>query len=129
MPKVSIDTINMKRPSIREIQAKIRAAKEACRAGKICFVDDAVVAGDLLELDLLVDEFLEKLPSLFEEFGPENYVGSHPPQKSYKPVIKDCELFAFKWYSPVVGCKVYFKFCIKESALYIVSFHKDRAGR
>ena len=130
MPKVSIDTtVNLKRPSVKEIWAKIRAAKRACSEGKISFVDDVVIASDLLELDLLIDEFLDKLPSLLNELRPENYVGCCPPQRSYKPAIKDCELFAFTWYSKSVGCKVYFKFCIKESALFIVSFHKDRAGR
>jgi len=130
LPKVSIDTtVNLKRPSVKEIWAKIRAAKRACREGKISFVDDVVIASDLLELDLLIDEFLDILPSLLDELRPENYVGSRPPQRSYKPAIKDCELFAFTWYSKSVGCQVYFKFCIKESALFIVSFHKDRAGR
>jgi len=130
LPKVSIDTIvNFRRPSVKEIWAKIRAAKQACREGKISFVDDVVIASDLLELDLLIDEFLDKLPSLLDELKPENYVGSRPPQRSYKPAIKDCELFAFGWYSRAVGCRVYFKFCIKGSALYVVSFHKDRARR
>lgn len=130
MPKVSIDTTsNLKRPSVKEIQAKIRAAKQTCRKGNVLFVDPIVIESDLLELDLLVDEFLDKLPSLLDELRPENYVGSRPPQRSYKPAIKDCELFAFAWLSQLVGCRVYFKFCVKGSALYIVSFHKDRPRR
>lgn len=117
------------RPSVKEINSKIKTALRLCQEGKICFVDNAVIVADLLELDLLLDEFLEKLPSLFKEIKPADYVGGRPPQKSYKEIIRNCELFAFRWYSQTVGCKVYIKFCIKGTTLYIVSFHKDRSQR
>ena len=52
--------------------------------------------------------------------------GSRPPQKAYKSVIKNKELFAFKWKSSFFGQYTYLKFALANDCLWVVSLHKDR---
>jgi hypothetical protein len=58
--------------------------------------------------------------------GLDDYMGTRPAQRSYEPAISGCELYAFKTTSKMIGCKIYYKFTIKDETLWLVSLHKDR---
>ena len=87
----------MLRPSNREIFNKIKRGKETVAQGNIFLVDLDVIAEDAIELGYQVRNLQKILSQLLDEIGIEHYVGAHPPRKSYKTIIKDCELFEFKW--------------------------------
>jgi hypothetical protein len=116
----------MKRPTHRQIVGKLAAAKEAVSCGRVALVNGSVVARDLLDLDLLIDDLTELLPRILDELNPDLYRGARPPQRSYEDTIKGCELYAFSWASQAIGCGLYFKFALKDDRLWIVSFHKDK---
>jgi hypothetical protein len=116
----------MKRPSDREVGAKIRGAMEATRAGQILLVDPSVIETDLLDMDFLIEDLPGILKRILEEIAPKCYVGARPPQKSYKANITGCELFAFQWQSGTFGRAMYFKFALKDGFVWIVSLHQDR---
>ena len=117
----------MKRPSHRELDGKLKQAREAASKKRIAFVEPSVILSDLLDLNFLVEELSDRLPEILSEIGPRNYQGRRPPEKSYERSILDYELFAFRWLSKVFGCRMYLKFAIKEDALWIVSLHRHRA--
>lgn len=116
----------MVRPSYRETDRKLSQAKEAAVEKRIAFLQQEVIYTDLLDLDMLVHDLIEKLPMILSEINPENYQGQRPPAKSYKQPILDCDLFAFRWYSKIIGCQMYLKFTFKDGMLWIVSFHRHR---
>ena len=118
----------MKRPSHREINGKLKQAREAASEKQIAFVEPSVIYSDLLDLNFLVTEMTARLPDILSEIRPGDYQGERPPAKSYKRSILDCELFAFRWPSKIFGCRMYLKFAIKGGCLWIVSFHRHRAS-
>jgi hypothetical protein len=119
----------MKRPSYRELDGKLKQAKEAVSSGCIRLVEPTPIYADLLEINVLVDDLEEILPQAIEEIRPVDYRGTRPPQRSYETSILNCELFVFTWLSDAFGCTMYFKFALKESCIWIVSLHKDRSER
>ena len=121
--------MKIERPSHREIIGKLSGAKAAVSSGQVAFVNGRVIAADLLELDILVEDLPELLPRVLDELNPELYRGARPPQKSYEETIKGCELYAFTWKSRTLGGDVYFKFALKNDWLWIVSFHGDRKAK
>ena len=102
----------MKRPSYKE--------------SRIYFLDQEIIAADALEIDYLVKDISNVLSDILNEITPFNYAGQRPPQRSYEDKIKGCELFAFKWESKRFGCELYLKFVLKESLMWLVSFHPNR---
>jgi hypothetical protein len=52
--------------------------------------------------------------------------GAIPPKKSYKPAIKDKELFEFCWESVYFKRRIYLKFAVLAEEICIVSFHTSR---
>jgi hypothetical protein len=116
----------MRRPSGRELFNKIAQAKEAVLNDKIRIIDPATIAADAIELDYQFNELKEILFNIFEEIEPKYYVGSRPPQKSYKSDISGLELFAFRWVSISLGCEAYIKFSIMQGCIYLVSLHQHR---
>jgi hypothetical protein len=116
----------MKRPSYKEIDQRLRQAKEAVSENRISFVNSISLAADALELGFSVEDITNILTNVFEEITPRDYIGRYPPQRSYEESILDCELFSFRWTSKEFGHKVYLKFTIKENQLWLVSLHEDR---
>jgi hypothetical protein len=116
----------MGRPSSKEISAKIKQAKEASSQNRISIVNPMSVAADALELGINIQRIPNILIDLFKEITPNDYAGQYPPQRSYEPEIKDCELLAFQWLSKKLGCRVYLKFTIKEDQLWLVLLHQAR---
>jgi hypothetical protein len=116
----------MNRPSHKEISRKLTLAKEAVSENRISILNPVSVATDTLELGLNLRNISNILSDLLEEIEPDDYAGQYPPQRSYEDEIKDCELLAFRWLSKKLGCRVYFKFTLKETRLWLVSLHEDR---
>jgi len=116
----------MDRPSHKEIGRKLNQAKEAVSENRISILNPVTVAADTLELGLNLRNISDILIELLEEIKPNDYVGQYPPQRSYEDEIKDCELLAFRWLSKKLGCRVYFKFTVKETKMWLVSLHEDR---
>ena len=73
----------MKRPSYRELDGKLKQAKEAVSSGCIRLVEPAPIYADLLEINVLIDDLAEILPQAIEEIRPVDYKGTRPPQRSY----------------------------------------------
>jgi hypothetical protein len=121
--------MDMGRPSHKEINRKIKEAKEAVSKNRISILNPVSLAVDALELGLNVRSISNTLTGLLEEITPDQYVGLYPPQRSYEDEIKDCELFAFRWLSRRLGCQTYLKFTIKDNKMWLVSFHEDRKGK
>jgi hypothetical protein len=119
----------MNRPSHKEISRKLTLAKGAVLENRISILNPVSVATDTLELGLNLRNISNILSDLLEEIEPDDYAGQYPPQRSYEDEIKDCELLAFRWLSKKLGCRVYFKFTLKETRLWLVSFHEDRKGK
>jgi len=116
----------MQRPSKKELFNKIRRGKEIVAQGSILLVDLDVIAEDAIELGYQVSSLKDILSQILDEIRIEHYVGAHPPRKSYKPMIKDCELFEFKLTCRIFGCATYLKYCLKAETFFLVSLHKDR---
>ncbi len=118
--------MELQRPSFRELDQKIRHAKESVSKGRIFILNPDVVAADVLELGVSFDGIRETLLGLLEEADPGSYLGQHPPQRSYEKEIFRSELFAFRWNSGKLGCSVYLKFAFQENQFWLVSLHEER---
>ena len=119
----------MKRPSIRELDKKIKAAKEAIAQGRRDFVNINKVIGELYKLEILdSSEVWRLIPILLREIKPEDYSGGKPPYRSYEKRIKDLELFAFTWYSEHLQRKMYIKFALDNDTYVYVSLHEDKTA-
>ncbi|MCH8010490.1 MAG: hypothetical protein IIA61_00835 [Candidatus Marinimicrobia bacterium] len=112
------------RPTYKELNGKINLAKKFVKNNQFDIVDPVPFALDLIELDCDADQ--ETISTILDEITPNDYVGSRPPQKSYKSKIKGSDLFAFAWESRCLKCKAYFKFAIINDTLWLVSLHKDK---
>ena len=126
MKKVSIDTMFCKRPSYKELNNKIKQAKDAALRNRISIVNPVSVAANALELGYLVKDVSNILSDILKEITPYDYIGQYPPQRSYEPDIFESELFAFRWVSKRLGCNTYLKFAIDEEQMWLVSLHRDR---
>ena len=116
----------MDRLSHKEMNRKIKQAKKAVSENRISILNPVSLATDTLELGLNLRNISNILSDLLEEIEPDDYAGQYPPQRSYEDEIKDSELLAFRWLSKKLGCRVYFKFTLKETRLWLVSLHEDR---
>ncbi|MEN6317765.1 MAG: hypothetical protein ABFD82_03270 [Syntrophaceae bacterium] len=113
-------------PSHKTLTNKIRQAIKALESGSIAFIQQDVIAADLLELGCEIDKVTDLLLELLVDITPSNYVGTRPPQRSYEERITGCELYAFKVESMSLGCTIYFKYTLVDDFLWIISLHKDR---
>jgi len=116
----------VKRPSHRELDGKIRKAREAVQRSQLLILEPAVLASDALELGFDIQDIPEILLDLLDSVSPREYIGQHPPERSYKDQIIDCELFAFQCFSRYLGCNVYLKFALKGEHLWVVSLHEPK---
>jgi hypothetical protein len=116
----------MKRPSYREIDQKLKQAREAAAKNLISIVNPMSFASDALDLRFSAEDITNILIDILEEITAKNYVGQYPPQRFYEDRILDYELYPFRWNSKVFGCKAYLKFAIKDGPLSLVSLHEDR---
>ena len=114
------------RPTYKELERKIRQAKEAVSRGRISILNPVIVAADALGLGISFEEIQGILFTLLGETEPTDYVGQHPPQRSYEKEILRFELLAFRWNSKRLGCKIYLKFAFQEDQFWLVSLHEAR---
>jgi hypothetical protein len=127
LTKVSIDTIIfMNRPSHKEINRKIKQAKEAVLENRISVLNPVSVAADTLELGIHLQDISYILIDLLEEITPNEYAGQYPPTRSYEHEIEGYELLAFRWLSKKLGCRIYLKLTIQGNRMWLVSLHEDR---
>jgi hypothetical protein len=120
----------MIRPSQKELFQKIRAAKKTVSTGRIMMIDQLSIIADAIGLGYIVeDELIEVLGRLLEVTTPRHYVGTAPPQKSYKAQIRGLELFAFAVESDRFKCRVYYKFALVENIFWLISLHRNRKRR
>jgi hypothetical protein len=113
-------------PSHKEINRKIKQAKDAISDNYFSILNPFIVAADALELGVDLQHISYNLIDLLAEITPAHYVGQHPPQRSYEREIEGCELLAFRWLSKKLGCMVYLKFAMKGNRMWLVSLHEDR---
>lgn len=119
------------RPTDKEINGKLSAARSAVAQRKYFFHRPDKVYADLAALGLFTDEDIHSgLVAALIEIHSKQYAGSHPPQKAYEEGLKEKELFAFCWDSHHFGLRVYLKFVDLSNenglGLSIVSLHVDR---
>jgi len=116
----------MDRPSYKEINRKIKQAKEAVSEKQFSILNPVIIAADALELGVDLHKLSLILIDLLEEITASHYAGQYPPQRSYEHDIEGYELLAFRWLSKTLGCRVYLKFTIKGKRMWLVSLHEDR---
>ena len=116
----------MNRPSHKEINRRIKQAKEAVSENQFSILNPVIIAADAIELGVDLQNISFILIDLLEEITPNHYAGQYPPQRSYEHDIEGYELLAFRWLSKTLGCRVYLKFTIKGTRIWLVSPHEDR---
>ncbi len=115
------------RPSDRELDLKLKAAKTALRAYPGLFANINKAVRELNALDVESPNQVWKLiVELLEELAPKDYAGTRPPQKSYEKTVEGKELFAFCWDSKKLGQKMYIKFALKDDKYYYLSLHRSK---
>lgn len=120
----------VKRPTPREIDNRLKDAKDAIKNRCTIFANPSKVVGELMSLEIgETDEIWELILQFLNEIHPDDYAGTHPPQKSYEHSISNCDLWAFSWYSSLLKKKMYLKFSIKEGMFYYVSLHKCKYSK
>lgn len=125
------------RPSPKELAGKLAEARTLIKAGmwrpasapKLKANFDELEAKFGLETTTREDQ-TQILLTAADEVTPEDYGGTHPPQKAYEDEIIGHELFAFDWKSSTFGAQMYFKFAIKGAdkgrRVYPCSIHESR---
>lgn len=116
----------MDRPSHKEINRKIKQAREAVSDGQFSILNPVIIAADALDLGIHLQDISYVLIELLEEITPNKYAGQYPPQRSYEHEIEGGELLAFRWLSKKLGCGIYLKFTIQGNRMWLVSLHEDR---
>lgn len=95
----------MERPSHKELANKLRTAAALAIDGRWAPADPAKLMANFCELDLfLADEQRAALTAALSEVKPEHYRGSRPPQRSYEPLRRGAEMFAFAWEAQAMNC-------------------------
>jgi hypothetical protein len=72
------------RPSFKELNNKIRQTTCAVIERKVFILDYEVVLADSFALEFEIAEIHEVLSEVLQGISPEDYAGTHPPQRSYK---------------------------------------------
>lgn len=117
----------MTRPSNRELYKKIEEAKIFLKDQSGLFAHPAKAVGELENLEIEnTSEVWVLIQAFLEEIEPADYVGTHPPLRSYERTIENCELFAFSWVSKKAEKRMYIKFALKNKRYYYVSLHEDK---
>ena len=117
---------SVKRPSSREIDKRIREARDALKSGFHMFSNPNKVVGELMDLDVATEDLWPLIGRLLDEIRIEDYAGQYPPKKNYEPLGTDCELWAFSWKSELLGKWMYLKFSVNSGWFYYVSLHESR---
>ncbi len=115
------------RPTYKELDGKIRQARDLVSRGRVSFVSQEIISMDAEALGFSSgEEMAEVLSALLGEILPEHYAGANPPQRSYEERIRGSELFAFRLEFSRFGRMIYLKFALVHETLWVVSLHPDR---
>lgn len=126
------------RPSHKELSGKLRKARQllTSRSDGYRPVDQEKLGMDFYSLELFTpEEQVEALRAAFAEVKSNKYCGHHPPDRAFETVVKDEEIFTFKWQSGYFSKKMYLKFCFCDSVefegeeLFVFSLHEDQPER
>lgn len=120
-----------RRPTTKELHAKVRAALEAITAGDYQFLTHEHLVASLEDLgleneDALLDLILEILTSLSCGDPLACYAGQKPPTKSYENLIRGLDLWAFACFSETMNQTIYLKFALKQGVYVHISCHEDQ---
>ena len=99
----------MDRPSYKEINNKIKQAKEAVLDNQFSILNPLIIAADGLELGVNLEHISSILIDLLEEIAPTHYVGQHPPQRSYEHDIKGGGTFGLSLAKQKIGLQRLFE--------------------
>lgn len=103
------------RPSPKEIDKRLCEAKKSVERRRVAFANEIKLVGELMSLGIDdTDEVWDLIEELLDELRLEDYVGGHPPKRSYEPKIANRELWAFCWDSKKMNECMYLKFALKE---------------
>ena len=117
----------VQRPSNREIDHRLKEAKEALANDCASFSNPNKVVGELMELGIgESNEVWALIRSLLDEIIIDNYTGGYPPLVNYEPVGNGLDLWAFCWHSTLLNKKMYLKFSIANGRFYYVSLHRSK---
>jgi len=120
----------MKRPTLKELNNKLKGALTALHNGKVLLINQTALAVDALELEFSIEfELLEVLSELLDSTSPNDYSGSRPPKRSYEDEISGLDLFAFVVKIDRFPVPVYYKFSLTKDELWLVSLHKDKKNK
>lgn len=118
-----------KRPSVKEIENRLKEAKNFLSNHSGLFANPSKVVGELNALDIGdTNEVWRLIKDLLDEITSKDYRGTRPPQKSYEKAIDGAELFAFSWWSQKCDKHMYIKFVLKNERYYYVSLHESRSA-
>lgn len=116
-----------KRPSLKELDGKLRGAKEAIKKGKRLFAEPEKIFGEINALNLGdAKEVWELILNLLPEITSKDYEGRRPPEKAYEKGILGKELFPFCWNSNLLKKRMYLKFVLDCDIFYYVSLHESK---
>ncbi|MGH9582755.1 MAG: hypothetical protein ACRD4O_07465 [Bryobacteraceae bacterium] len=125
-----------RRPSYKELNKKINAARQALENNGFLPADYQKLAANFRDLNLFTsEEQHQALRAALHEATPDDYDGGRPPVKSYEPATLGRDLFAFAWESEYFEQCMYLKYCLvagpdEENTLYVFSLHECwRKGR
>ncbi len=117
----------MKRPSNREIDKRLKEAKEAIQNRSVLFSNLHKVVGELMDLSIDdTKEVWDLIAQLLDEIQIQDYAGQYPPKINYESSGTGLELWAFTWNSTLLNKTMYLKFSVKDGIFYYVSLHKSR---
>ena len=120
----------MKRPSRREIDKRLKEAKEALQKNQVYFANFSKTYRELENLEIgETFEIWDLILKLLDEIKVQNYTGQYPPKLNTEPCGVGSELWAFHWNSRILGKEMYLKFSIKDSFFYYVSLHASTFPR
>ena len=117
------------RPSYRELNRKLRAAKDFVAKLQWAPAEPIKLIPDFQQFGFFTqEEQTEAILNALEEIEPDCYIGKHPPDKAYEKRVYGLDLFAFRWPSNKFSRTMYLKFCVTKDSLYVLSFHESRGG-
>jgi hypothetical protein len=120
-------TYTEQRPTVREIDKKIKAAKKAVCEKKTYIANLLKIYSDFNDLEIYdTEEIWSHIQALLEELTSENYCGGHPPEEAREKEIQGEDLYAFCWQSKKYQKKMYLKFAIVDEYFYLASIHESR---
>ncbi|MEI8301113.1 MAG: hypothetical protein WCG10_05845 [Chlamydiota bacterium] len=120
----------MKRPSGREIDNRLKEAKEAVKKNQVAFANFNKIYGELENLGIEdTSEIWNLILKLLNEIEIRHYAGQYPPKSNTEPFGTGSDLWAFHWHSKTLEKEMYLKFSIKDSFFYYVSLHESKFPR